>query len=215
MAATSKSPWKLTPELKEAMIYASELHADQWRGKGSDVATPYASHITMVAALVIEDGGDAEDTMAAWLHDAKEDQGGDATLAEIRRRFGDRVARIVDACSDTGEKPKPPWTERKEKHLRELPHLPEDIRESVMRVTLADKLHNLRTMMVDYEEKGAAIWADFRAGKGGMLWYMGQVIKIARGTGVQSFLLSELEREFVRFRGLIRANEDAGLDDAR
>lgn len=70
--------------------------------------------MTGVASLVLEDGGDEDEAVAALLHDAVEDQGGKATLGRIRQLFGDRAARIVEACSDTDVVPKPPWRGRKE-----------------------------------------------------------------------------------------------------
>ena len=82
--------------------------------------TPYIAHLLGVCALVLEDGGDEDEAIAALLHDAAEDQGGLKTLEEIRRRFGEQVAAIVDGCTDTYETPKPPWRGRKETYLEHL-----------------------------------------------------------------------------------------------
>jgi (p)ppGpp synthase/HD superfamily hydrolase len=79
--------------------------------KGNRV--PYLSHLLAVAGLVLENGGDEDQAIAALLHDGPEDQGGEATLIEIRERFGTRVADIVAACTDTFVTPKPPWRTRK------------------------------------------------------------------------------------------------------
>ena len=49
---------------------------------------PYISHLLSVTALVLEDGGDEDQAIAALLHDAIEDQGGDKTRQEIREKFG-------------------------------------------------------------------------------------------------------------------------------
>ena len=87
----------LTPRFCEAIDYAVKLHADQYR-KASGI--PYITHLLGVTALVLEDGGDEDQAIAALLHDAVEDQGGLATLQIIRDRYGDRVAGIVEACSD-------------------------------------------------------------------------------------------------------------------
>ena len=78
------------------------------------------AHLLAVAALVLESDGDEDEAIAALLHDAVEDQGGTATLAEVRRRFGDRVAEIVWGCSDAGDPPKPPWRHRKEAYIARL-----------------------------------------------------------------------------------------------
>jgi len=101
------------------MLYAINLHSDQVR-KGTDV--PYVSHLLAVSALVMEDGGDEDEVIAALLHDAPEDQGGRDTLEEIRDLFGEKVAEIVDGCTDTYQNPKPPWRHRKESYIERIIH---------------------------------------------------------------------------------------------
>lgn len=101
---------RLDPRFDRALALARELHRDQLR-KGTTI--PYLAHLMGVASLVIEDGGDEDQAIAALLHDAVEDQGGGPTLGRIRQQFGERVAAIVKACSDTDEQPKPPWRARK------------------------------------------------------------------------------------------------------
>jgi (p)ppGpp synthase/HD superfamily hydrolase len=121
-----------------------------------------------VAALVIEDGGDEDEAIAALLHDAVEDQGGASTLALVRGRFGARVAAIVAACSDTDEVPKPPWRARKEAHVAHLrdPRLPD----GALRVSLADKLHNARAILADLRA-GHDVFARFNAPRQDQAWY--------------------------------------------
>ena len=109
----------LTGRFKDALGFAFDLHATQVR-KGSGVA--YIAHLLGVAGLVIEDGGDEDESIAALLHDAVEDQGGHATLEKIRERYGERVAQIVEGCSDSREQPKPPWRGRKECLYRPSAH---------------------------------------------------------------------------------------------
>src|SRR5215213_7468738 len=101
----------LGKRFEEALEYATRVHALQTR-KGT--AIPYVAHLLGAASLVLEDGGDENQAIAALLHDAVEDQGGAPRLADIRARFGDDVARIVKACSDADTIPKPPWQERKD-----------------------------------------------------------------------------------------------------
>jgi (p)ppGpp synthase/HD superfamily hydrolase len=95
-----------SPRLDEAFVFASRLHAGQVR-KGSTI--PYLSHLLAVTAIVMESGGGEDEAIAALLHDAIEDQGGAATRAEIRRRFGEDVVAIIDGCTDAETVPKPPW----------------------------------------------------------------------------------------------------------
>lgn len=164
----------LSDRITEAFGYALELHRRQAR-KGTPI--PYLSHPIGVASLVLEDGGDEEQAIAALLHDAAEDQGGRETLEEIRRRFGERVARIVDGCTDTYENPKPPWRTRKEGYLARLAGEEEE----VLRVSVADKLHNARAILADYRELGEAFWDRFNAGPDEILWYFRRLVDIFRG----------------------------------
>lgn len=154
--------------LPAALAYAAELHATQ-RRKGSEI--PYVSHLLAVTSLVLEHGGDEDEAIAAALHDAVEDQGGAATRAEILRRFGERVTRIVDALTDTDQTPKPPWQARKQAYLDGL----ETVDRSALLVCAADKLHNLRSIVTDYRALGEALWPRFSGGREGAVWYFRSV----------------------------------------
>jgi len=90
----------LTDRFDRALLYATHVHGGQVR-KGT--STPYVAHLLAVAATVLEYGGDEELAIAALLHDSAEDQGGRARLDDVRNRFGEGVARIVEACSDNAE----------------------------------------------------------------------------------------------------------------
>jgi (p)ppGpp synthase/HD superfamily hydrolase len=155
---------QLSPLFSEALALASQLHATQFR-KGSNI--PYVSHLLAVTAIVLEFGGNETQAIAAVLHDAVEDQGGPPTLALIRQQFGDQVAAIVAALSDTDQDPKPPWRERKSEHLEQLRQAPT----AAYLVLAADKLHNVRTSLRDYRQIGPALWQRFGGGRDGMLWY--------------------------------------------
>lgn len=170
-----------------ALVYASQLHCGQFR-KGKPV--PYIVHLMAVAALVGEAGGSEDEVIAALLHDAVEDQGGNATLKRVEQLFGDEVGRIVVGCSDTDETPKPPWEERKRAYLAHVANASP----SVLLVSCADKLHNLRDLLADYREQGEAIWSRFNATKEQSLWYYGELLKIYRERGVNPRLVDELER---------------------
>ncbi|MGO9753823.1 MAG: HD domain-containing protein [Solirubrobacteraceae bacterium] len=158
------SPIVLGERFEQALQFAAATHRSQVR-KGSGI--PYVGHLLGVCSLVIEDGGDEDEAIAALLHDAAEDQGGEAMLEEIRTRFGDHVADIVAACSDTFATPKPPWQARKQTYIDHL----EDQPEPVLRVSLADKLFNARAILRDYLVVGDQIWDRFKAGRDGQLWY--------------------------------------------
>ena len=114
----------LGPRFDDALAYASEAYAGQVR-KGTSI--PFLAHLLAVTAMVLEDGGDEDLAIAALLHDPPEDAGGQARLDDIRGRFGERVADIVAACSDTFEEPKPEWRPRKVAYLRHLESAPDDV----------------------------------------------------------------------------------------
>ncbi len=160
---------KLTQRFRDALGLAFDLHKDQQR-KGTQ--TPYIAHLMSVTALILENGGDEDQAIAGLLHDAVEDQGGLATLEIIRDQFGDRVAYLVEACSDSYSSPKPIWRVRKEQFIGRLKFVLPD----VYLILLADKLHNARTILTELELKGPEIWEKFNGGRAGSLWYYRELV---------------------------------------
>lgn len=186
MSETTTSP-RLSEKFQEALAYAAELHNTQTR-KASGV--PYVGHLLSVAGLVIEADGTETEAMAALLHDAAEDQGGEATLAEIERRFGAEVAAIVDECSDTIVTPKPPWEERKRNYINHL----HEASDSTIRVSMADKLDNARAILRDLRRHGEQVWQRFNTtDPQEQLWYYRSLLEVYR-TRSDSWLVDELER---------------------
>jgi (p)ppGpp synthase/HD superfamily hydrolase len=159
-----RGPAILTERFAHALQLAFQLHQFQLR-KGADI--PYIAHLLGVTAIVFEDGGDEDQAIAALLHDAVEDQGGRPTLELIRQQFGDRVAGIVDGLTDSYDIPKPPWLERKQQYLDHLRHASPE----VTLVSMADKIHNARTILAALNRLGESTWERFNGGKEGTLWY--------------------------------------------
>jgi GTP pyrophosphokinase len=155
---------RLSDRYAEALRYSFDLHREQTR-KGSGI--PYFAHLIGVSSLVLEHGGDEDAAIAALLHDAAEDQGGRAILAEIEARFGAMVSAIVEACSDSLETPKPAWQERKRRYIEHLSHAAY----SAQLVAACDKLYNARTIRNDYRQMGEDLWSRFSGGREGVLWY--------------------------------------------
>jgi len=162
---------ELSSRFADALAYAAQLHAAQFR-KGTKI--PYVAHLLSVTALVLESGGNENQAIAAVLHDAVEDQGGAATAAAIRERFGDEVTELVLACTDTDESPKPPWQARKQHYLDHLSHSPP----AAFIICGADKLHNITSILHDYEQLGTALWSRFGGGREGTLWYFRELVKL-------------------------------------
>jgi len=154
----------LGPRFLRAFIFAAEKHKGQTR-KASTI--PYIAHLMGVASLVLEAGGDEDLAIAALLHDVVEDCGGAPMLKEVRRRFGARVAKVVEGCTDADTYPKPPWQERKEAYIKHLIKADADTK----LVSAADKLNNVRSILSDYRALGESVWSRFNGGREGTLWY--------------------------------------------
>lgn len=176
----------LSERFTRALMLAFELHHAQLR-KGSQI--PYFAHLLGVTDIVLEDGGDEDQAIAAMLHDAVEDQGGLPTLNRIRSQFGQRVADIVAACSDSTSEIKPPWITRKREYLSRLPSYPSE----VLLVSLADKVHNLRTILTALQRQGEGVWQRFNGGKEGTLWYYRALCQAFDGR-VDPVRLGEMKR---------------------
>ena len=187
----------LSARFEEALIFANRLHGQQMR-KGTSI--PYVAHLLAVVGIVLENGGNEDEAIAALLHDAIEDQGGAATREEIRRRFGNTVVEIVDGCTDSEVIPKPPWKARKDAYIAEMRYAPASVR----LVSSADKLHNARAILADYRVLGDALWRRFGGGREGTLWYYRSLVDAYREAGT-SPLVEELARVITELESLIEA----------
>jgi (p)ppGpp synthase/HD superfamily hydrolase len=191
---------RLGEQFRRAMVFAAELHDGQFKKGGRNIT--YISHLLGVTSLVIEAGGDEDMAIAALLHDAVEDQGGHPTLERIRAEYGERVAHIVEGCTDSEIEPKPPWLERKRAYVG---HVREHADSEVTLVSAADKLHNVRAILADFRELGDAVFDRFKGRKDGTLWYYRAMVDAFRDAMVRNGLIQhargnqrlvdELERE--------------------
>lgn len=141
----------LSPKFALALQFANEIHGTQVR-KGA--GAPYISHLMSVCALVQEYGGNEVQAIAALLHDSAEDCGGRPMLETVRVMFGNDVAEIVEACTDTFDSPKPDWRPRKEAYLNAMADKPA----SAKLVACADKLHNISHTLRDIQSEGVEAW---------------------------------------------------------
>jgi len=176
MTVQTKTNPRLTERFNDALVFTAALHSRQTRKGPEEI--PYISHLLGVASLVIEAGGDEDMAIAALLHDAVEDQGGYETLDKIREKFGPRVAHIVEGCTDdfSGHS-RTPWCERKTRYIE---HLREDVDEETRIVSLADKVHNARTILLDFIEHGDSVFDRFRGRKDGSMWYYRSLVDAFR-----------------------------------
>jgi (p)ppGpp synthase/HD superfamily hydrolase len=181
----------LTERFSQALVLAIEAHTNQKR-KGTNI--PYIAHPLGVASIALEYGADEDQAMAALLHDAIED-GGNQYALRIRKQFGDRVANIVEGCTDgipnaSGEKEA--WKPRKERYLAHLICASED----VLLVSGSDKLHNARAIVEDLVHIGPSVFKRFTATKEQTIWYYESLTKIfiERETPTAKALIDNVNR---------------------
>jgi len=187
----------LTPRFSDAFSYALRAHAGQTK-KGT--AIPYIAHLMDVTALVLMHGGNEDEAVGALLHDAAEDAGGRPRLDDIRQRFGDAVADIVEDCSDTLETPKPPWLQRKTAYIEHLPQ----VSASTRLVSAADKTANVRTIVADFKSIGGKVFERFAGRTHGTLWYYRTLADIFLRLGPVALArqLDDTVRELQRLTGI-------------
>jgi (p)ppGpp synthase/HD superfamily hydrolase len=169
--------------IEKALELASKFHEGQYR-KNTDI--PYITHPVTVGMMLLKKGYSEEVVAAGVLHDTVEDTS--LTLEEIKREFGSNIAEIVEGSSEPDKSL--PWKARKEHTIEFLKTASEDIRA----VVCADKLHNIRSIIRDYEQVGEEVWSRFNAGKEQQKWYYTNVVD---SLGAQSSfeLLIELRKE--------------------
>jgi (p)ppGpp synthase/HD superfamily hydrolase len=186
--------------LEAALAFAAVAHQGQKR-KGSPV--PYIVHPVGVMLMLMEAGEtDDEVLAAALLHDTVEDTG--TTLAELRQKFGDRVAEIVAGCSEPDKRAA--WEVRKQHTVDYLRTAPR----AVQLVAAADKLHNLRSLAADYAELGDRLWQRFKRGPDAMAWYYQAIIASLKAGGLGDHpLLNDLENSAAQFFGASAALSSA------
>ena len=192
---------RLKPRLADAVKYTFGLFANDSR-KGSQV--PYVAHLFSVCALVQQDGGDEDEAIAGLLHDVLEDKPEEASVATIASLWGPRVLELIQVATDTAPGYagglKEPWPVRKERYLEHIRHTsPADLR-----VTVADKVDNVRALVADFQRIGETLFTRFSAGRDQQLWYYRSAVDAYAAAGFRTPLLSELERSVAELESLVR-----------
>jgi len=198
----------LSARFTQAVDYARTLHIE--RRKGTDI--PFMAHLLGVAALVLGEAGHAPVTedmvIAALLHDAAEDHGGQLRLDDIDHNFGPDVANMVEALSDSlTEDPnkKDPWAERKRNYLKRLRKEPAN----VQLISAADKLYNARAILDDYRKIGPEVWTRFKRGRKHQLWYFRELLKVFKASG-KNRIVAELERVTEKLKRISAGEKQKG-----
>jgi GTP pyrophosphokinase len=180
----------LGERFEQALAFTNQLHRKQKR-KTSGV--PYVGHLLGVAAMVIEDGGGEDEAIAALLHDSLEDQGRHyqggvpALAAEIERRFGGEVRRMVEAlteCSSDEERAisdkRERWRAHKRAYFAQIASAGPDVR----RISCADSLYNTRSLAMGFRQLGPRLWTRFMTGRGDdQIWAYRSAAEAFRAAG--------------------------------
>jgi (p)ppGpp synthase/HD superfamily hydrolase len=192
---------RLNSRLAKAAAYTFGLFANDSR-KGSQV--PYVAHLFSVCALVQQDGGDDDEAIAGLLHDVLEDKPEEAPAATIANLWGPRVLDLIQVATDTAPGyaggPKEPWQVRKERYLEHIRHAsPADLR-----VTVADKVDNVRALVADFQRIGEKLFTRFSAPCDQQLWYYRSAVDAYTAAGFRTPLLVELGRSVAELESLVR-----------
>lgn len=176
----------LSSQFESALIFANQLHQQQIRRV---TGVPYMSHLLSVCALVLEDGGSEDEAISALLHDAIEDQGGAIIAKIIREKFGDKIADIVEECTEDKNNNHLSWIERKQHFINQFI----TVSNSACRVILADKLHNARCNYYEWQNYQDSMEQFSQETKERIIWFYQSIFNLAQLKVKNSFLISQFE----------------------
>lgn len=193
--------------IDDAIVFAAEAHSGQVR-KGTTI--PYITHPFSVAMLLQEVGCGEDVVIAGLLHDTVEDT--DVTLDDVKARYGERVAELVNAASEPNKAA--PWKERKEHTIEFVANAPVDVK----CLSCADKLHNIRSILSDLEKQGCSLWERFNRGRDEQLWYYTALLQsFYRNLPVRHDqpLFASYRHAVVELRTIVRGGIGAGKPGQR
>ncbi|HEU5097991.1 MAG TPA: HD domain-containing protein [Roseiflexaceae bacterium] len=176
-----------SPRYDAALAFAARAHRNQLR-KGSDL--PYFAHPVHVSIILIRHGFGEDLTIAGLLHDVVEDT--DTPLQAIAAEFGDDVARLVEAVSETKsvDGAELPWEQRKAEKLAHLRSGGPD----VAALKAADAIHNVRSIVADLRNAGPSVWDRFKRGPTPTLGYYHAILDGVHAKLGGHAIVAELEQ---------------------
>ena len=152
------------------LTLATTLHDGHYR-KASGI--PYTSHLFGVMYLLDQHGASEDLLIAGLLHDVLEDRPDHYSLEELTHDFGSSVAALVQAVTKNSDLPS--WQARAQDYLTRLEHASNE----VMLLCLADKYHNLLSILMDHDAVGEQVWQRFHAGKERQIWWYQAILDLA------------------------------------
>lgn len=184
-----------SPLVRSALEEARADHAGQVRNGSGGM--PYVEHPITVAGRLEEHGYGDEVLAAALLHDVIEDS--DATLDELREKFGEEVAGMVGVLTD--DEAIDSYRERKAEHRERVAAAPGE----AMAIYGADKLTNVCTLLAAYEDEGDAVRDEFKVPVELKLEIWEADLELLREKAPEVPFLDDLGEELSRFRARLEA----------
>ncbi len=166
---------------EKALDIAIKAHDGQ---KRKTDGSPYIIHPMMVAAKLAKFDLPEAVIAAALIHDVLEDT--DFPEAKLRQELGDEV---VDIILPLTEDKSLEWEDRKEKYIEAVKNSSSETKA----ISIADKIHNLETIITNYKKLGSSIWTKFNRGKDKKMWFEHTMLKMFKDTW-QSPMIAEYER---------------------
>ncbi len=169
--------------IDKAIVIAAKAHSGQTR-KLTNI--PYVTHPYSVGMLLQKEECSDEVIAAGILHDTVEDT--DITYEDLLNLVGPKVTSLVRAASEHDKSLS--WEERKQHTIEHLKSAELD----EIKVIVADKLHNLKSIKEDIEVSGEVVWDRFNRGKSKQHWYYSSIVKALAHKKGEFRLIGELEK---------------------
>jgi len=176
--------------VEKAARIATVAHSGQVRKSDG---SPYIVHPYMCATILLQHNTQDEVVAAALVHDVLEDT--EITEQELREVLGDRVVDIVTHVSEDKSKE---WEERKKGYVAMV----REASQEVKLVSVADKVHNMQSVLFEYEKKGEDVWNVFSRGKEKKLWFDELCLAMFKET-LEHPLVDEYEKLVEKMRELL------------
>lgn len=152
--------------IEKAALIAQAAHAGQVR---KDDASPYVVHPYMVALMLTRHGFAEEVVATALVHDVLEDT--TMTHTELAELLTEEIVMMVELLSEDKELS---WEDRKQKYIEAIRLAPEGVKA----VSIADKIHNLDSLLSMYGVRGAEVWKVFNRGREAKTWFETSMLRM-------------------------------------
>lgn len=150
---------KRRPLVETAALIAHQAHTGQVR---KDDGSPYFIHPCMVAIKLAQNGFDETVVAAGFAHDVLEDTA--VTKAELEKSLGSQVVELILHLTEDKSLA---WEDRKQKYADAIRSAPVGAKA----VSVADKIHNLESLLAAHESQGPKVWDAFSRGKEKKIWF--------------------------------------------